>query len=309
MNLDRAIYDTIRYYALFDMPVTAVQIWRSLIVVGQSAARLDHIRYHDIRHVLATSAWLHERIEKQWGYYFLSGQQEAIERRLQRYLLAQHKWRAAKRAAKFLALVPFVQALFGSGSLALYNTRPESDLDVFVVARAGRIWTARLGLLFVSQLLGRRRTHWEAQAPDKICLNHHITDADVVMPPAVRNVFTAVAYTHLVPLFNHNLLAEFEDMNWQWVQQYLVTPPTFSLRHRQAITLGRLRLWLKKQLEAFLQEPVGDWLEKQARYLQLRAIARHSQPGQAGRIVATDRELAFHPDTRVPALLKKFQGQ
>lgn len=306
MNLDQAIYDTIRYYALFDMPVTAVQIWRTLIVASHNGKNLGQLRYADICHVLRQSPYLAARVQSQWGYFFLADQQGSVERRLLRYTIAQRKWRLLQDAARFLALVPFVRALFGSGSLALNNTRPESDLDVFVVARRGRIWTARLGLLIVSQLLGRRRKYWDQRAPDKICLNHYVTNQNMLMAPPVRNLFTAVAYTRLQPVFGHALLPDFQHANAVWMEKLVVSPAAPRLRGRREIAPGPVGAVMKSQFEKLLLEPIGDWLENQARRLQLKAIANHTAPAQKGRIVATDEELAFHPDTRVPALLAKF---
>ncbi len=307
MNLDRAIYDTIRYYALFDMPLTSVHIWRTLIVVNYPQANIDHVRYADVVHVLKESPWLVARIASQWGYYFLADQSGSVERHLQRYVLAQHKWLLTTRTARFLALAPFVRALFGSGSLALHTTRPESDLDVFVIAKQGRIWTARLGLLIISQLLGRRRKHWDRLAPDKICLNHYITDQAMNMPQAVRNLFTAVAYTRLVPVFAHAALAAFQQANAEWIKKSVASPVTPNLHNRYEIKGVKYLYFLKDQMERVLLEPIGDWIENKAKTLQLKVIAKHTHPGQVGRIVATDRELAFHPDTRVPALLERFK--
>jgi hypothetical protein len=308
MNVDKAIYDTIRYFALFDMPVTAVEIWRCLLVESDKQQPLPKVRLADIQHVLAHSTFLQERIASQWGYYFLADQAGSVERRLQRRVLAQHKWMIAKRAARLLAFTPFVRALFGSGSLALHNTRPESDLDFFIIAKAGRIWTARLGLLIASQILGRRRTHWEPQAPDKVCLNHYITDDHLLMPQPVRNMFTAVAYTRFIPVFNHGSLVDFQWANRGWMHAYVVSPPAPALRHRYEVVLPKIAGVIKDEIEKLLLEPIGNWIERQARRLQLAAIHRHTYLGRAGRIVAEDTELAFHPDSRVPALLQKFQA-
>ena len=211
--LERTIFNTLRYFDLFSMPVTAVQLWRSLIIDPDGSAGVRWGGQHvwplsAVRQTLAQSPWLKERVASQWGYYALKqsvgesqgAMQRAVRQRLQRHVLAQHKWRIVRRAGRLLARLPLIRMVAVSGSLALWNTRQESDLDLFIVARRGRIWTARLLLLLATQLLGRRRKYWEGQAPDKICLNHYITDGGLSMPTAVRSLYTAMLYLHAVPL-------------------------------------------------------------------------------------------------------------
>lgn len=308
--LEHSIYNTIRYFNMFDMPVTATQIWRALI--------LDHddsrVRWHGehlpslsaVREMLWSSQWLRGRLETHWGYFFVKGQKASVRRRLARHVIAQHKWRLARRLAPWLAVVPFVNMIAGSGSLALSNTRPESDFDLFVVVRAGRIWTARLWLLLVAQLLGRRRKHWDRLAPDRLCLNHYVTDEAMVMPSVVRNLYTAVAYTHLTPLFNENVLARFQMANAPWIKSYLMYPDAPVLAAKQGISLPSPLSWFKGLIEGILSEPVGDALERWARRVQRKMITEHTLPGRSGRVAVSDNELAFHPDSRVPHILRQF---
>lgn len=309
-SLEQSIYNTVRYFALFDMPVTAVQIWRALILDpedsrqrwgGQSLPSLD-----EIQQSLATSDWLASRVETQWGYFFMSGQAASVRRRLNRHVVAQHKWRLARRLARSLALVPLLRLLAGSGSLALSNTRPTSDLDMFVVTRRGRIWTTRLLLLFIAELLGRRRKHWDEQAPDRLCFNHFVSEADLAMPVAVRNLYTAVAYTHLTPLFGQEMFHAFQQANGAWVRTYLMYPDPLPLPPKQAVSVPSPLRFFRRFLENVLLEPVGNIIEVWAEKIQRWAIEKHREPGRAGRIVVSDRELAFHPDSRVPDILRQF---
>lgn len=309
-NLEQSIYNTIRYFSLFDMPLTAVQIWR-LLVWETHDTRLRWQGQHlpslaEVQRTLQASLRLSEKVKKQWGYIFLNGEEKSVRRRLKRHVIAQYKWRLTRRLACFLALVPFVRLLAGSGSLALSNTRPTSDLDIFVVVQRGRIWTARLFLLAAAQLLGRRRKHWDEQAPDRLCFNHFITDDKLVMPPAVRNLYTAVAYTHLTPLFGKHVFENFAQANAAWMKTYLMYPDAPVLAAKQAVATASPLLFFKRLIESVLLEPMGDVLEAWAEKIQRRAIERHREPGRPGRIAVSSQELAFHPDSRVPEILRQF---
>ncbi len=308
--LEQAIYNTIRYFDLLDLPLTVVQVWQYLLVdESESNLRWEgHARYSlaEVRATLQTSPWLAQRLESKWGYYVLAGRQPLVRRRLTRHALAQDKWKLLVTAARWLAAVPFVRALAGSGSLALDNARPSSDLDLLIIVHPHRIWTARLGLLVVSQLLGRRRKYWNREAPDKLCLNHYLADNQLLLSVDIRNVYTAVMYAVLVPVYNPGGVKNFLQRNDVWMRRYVMTQEFPAAGHNYTIKLPAALSFIKRQIEAILLEFIGDGLEYLARRVQLGLIRRHYHPRQAGRVVVSAHELAFHPDTKMTAILSRF---
>lgn len=308
--LEHSIFNTLRYFDIFDLPLTTVQIWRCLIVDAKPPGiRWQGQAIHslaDVRSVLQASVWLRERVGCCWGYWFLRGRQQLVPRRLERHVLAQRKWKIIRRVALLLAAVPFVRMIGVTGSLALSHTRPESDLDLFFVVRAGRIWVARLFVVLVTQLTGRRRKHWDREAPDKVCLNHYITDDSLLMPSAVRSLYTAVLYTHVVPLVGLEVYRDWQRSNAVWIKRWLMYSPSPMLLPRHTVSVPGSVLWFRHWLELLFLEPLGDVLERWAGRVQRRTIGRHTVPGRSGRIAISDRELAFHPDSKEPAVLHRF---
>jgi hypothetical protein len=310
-HLEKAIYDTVRYFDLLDMPLTATQIWRCLVIdpLGQTGQRWGGHRQASLRDVQRTldgSMWLKERLGSKWGYVFLRGRDHLGRVRLTRHGEAERKWKLLEKAAVFLAAVPFVRGIAASGSLAIDNTKPSSDLDVFVIVKTGRMWTARLLALGMVQLLGRRRKYWNRQAPDMVCLNHYVADEHLKMPVEVTNLYTAVQYTLHVPLHGLATLHQFQDMNASWVHRYVMAPIMPHLHHRHTVTVPGFLVVTKKWVEGFLLEPFGNVVEGWAKRLQLVAIARHQVQGRPGRVALSEAELAFHPDTKVPSILGRY---
>src|SRR3989344_530730 len=301
--LERSIYDTVRFFDLYNMPLTATQIWQNLVVV--SSHDEHHVSLREVQKILATSEFLKEKTETTWGYVALRGRLFLVKKRLRRHAIAQDKWKIVKRCAPFLAAVPFVRALAGSGSLAIDNTKYSSDLDIFVIVKEGRIWTARLLLLCMSALLGRRRVYGEAHAPDMLCLNHYITTSSLLISPDIKNVCMAMQYASLVPIYNDSLIREFHQRNIGWMSRYIRSANRPHAAHRYAIELQGLVLFLKNHIEKLLYEPLGDVVERFAELLQRYVISRHRS--SRGRIVLSYDELAFHPDTKVPAMVKQFE--
>ncbi len=306
-DLELAIYQTVRYYDIFEMPVTATQIWQCLLVEQENDEPRWGGRVHytlpEVQQILRASHWLQSRLDTQWGYYALRGRKHLIPQRLVRHGLAQDKWKITCRASRLLAAMPFVRGLAGSGSLALDNTKPSSDLDLLVIAKAGRIWTARLFLLVALQLLGRRRKYWNEQAPNMVCLNHYVTDEHLTVPADIHNTYTAESYSHLVPIWGREMVHKFQEANGSWIRQHIMSPELPDVAHQYEVRLWRWTAFLKRGLEAVLLEPIGDMVERAAESIQRRIIRRHYQLSQPGRIVLSAQELAFHPDTKVPAIL------
>jgi len=304
--LEQAIYETVSYWSLFDMPVTATQIWRALVQPNRNKIQASLL---EIQQVLLASAWLKGRLGTQWGYYFLKQKQASVERRLVRHRLSHQKWSLLRRMVRFLQYLPFIRMIAANGSLSISNTNHDSDLDVLIAVKAGRLWTARLILLFVTQIMGHRRTYWDERAPDKICLNHYVTDASLAISADIRSIYTAMLYTHLVLLAGPATYRAFQAANRAWIRDFVSTPEVPDIASVHAVLSGAFGRSLQRFFEAFLAEPVFDYVEQLAEIIQRRLIERHTRPHQAGRIAVSNTELAFHPDSKADRIIEEFLNQ
>ncbi|OGY32988.1 MAG: hypothetical protein A3C02_02650 [Candidatus Andersenbacteria bacterium RIFCSPHIGHO2_02_FULL_45_11] len=304
-QLEQSIFDTIRFFDLYEMPVTVTQIWEHLVV--SSSGYDHHPSLQEVQHALAFNSWLVERIGSQWGYYFLSGKQHLVRVRLTRHAIAQQKWKIMLRCAPFLAWLPFVRGLAGSGSLAIDNTKDSSDLDVLVITQQGRIWTARLLLLLVSGLLGRRRRYYDRNAPDMVCLNHYVAQGSIPVSTEIQNVAMAMQYACLVPIYGDYAVRKFMQRNAFWIDQHVRMPVHPDVRHAYTIVPSGIARFLKREMESLLSEPLGDYIEEMAEYFQRWMVRRHQDFSRPGRIALSSSELAFHPDTKMPAIVQAFE--
>ena len=309
-DLEQVIFNTIRYFDILGMPVTATQIWQCLIVgAGDSHVRWGGHRSYglvEIQGALRISSWLSERVDTKWGYYMLCDQQYLVRKRLHRHSLAQGKWNIVRRVAPFLSVMPFIRGLAGSGSLALDNTKSSSDLDIFVIAHKGRIWTARLLLLMVSQVFGKRRKYWNEKAPDMFCLNHYVTDDRLSINKEIRNVYTAVLYSSLVPVFGDDVVRKFQKSNASWVRRFVMSPEGVRVSHQYLVVISSWILSVKHFMERLLLEPMFDWVEVLAEKIQRSFMERHWDENRSGRVVLSDCELAFHPNTKAPSIVSAY---
>lgn len=229
-------------------------------------------------------------------------------------LLYDQKWHRLAPRARIFEQIPFVDFVFGSGSLAVGNVDEQSDFDVLIGVRQGRIFTVRfLSALFLG-LRGWRRSkeHGGESAADKVCLNHFVTQQTYQLRLPI-NAYWKLLYTRLVPLYGSAASMQvFFDANEAWLGQQRVE--INDLRY-QGSAHSRLRRFLQRAL----QGKVGDFFEALVRRYQVARIEKGLRTkvqrtprlitilgeGEAEKIalppliVYNDNELEFHPDPAI----------
>lgn len=287
--LKDAILSTLAYYDVLDMPLSAEEIKRYLIK-GDARSTLPELVAKGI-------------VGEREGKYYLFDREYLVSLKREHERLAHKKWHRTYHIMRWLRAVPFMRITFASGSLSMNNTDEQSDLDIIIVARHGRIWIARLVTLFILTVLGARRRQSDVIAPDKICPNHFITDESLTIP--YRSLYTAQLYANLVPMIvtDKHLLDQFEAAN-QWVKEYLYKWEM----SRAGIFEPGLSASVRMAGERLLRGKLGDWLERHAARWQRRRIATRPleiRPG--GHLTYTDEALAFHSGSSEAEILKHYE--
>ncbi len=206
------------------------------------------------------------------------------------------KWERFVFRARLFRYVPFLEFALASGSMALGIAKEDSDFDVIVGARYGRIFTVRFLSAALFGIFGwrrRRLNHRREEARDKICLNHFVTEKSYRLSPPYHPYLRAL-YARLVPLVGtpHRIERFFKE-NEEWVGPASRDRDYFFRAHRAS--------WVARVGEVFLGGRFGDFLEGRLKTLQIRRIERGLESEAMGykpRIVYRDAELEFHPDTR-----------
>lgn len=289
-DLQKLILATLAYYDLFDFPLTAEEIGKYLVAPG-------YLKISDDTNLDAISAELYTmtntgQIALYERFYGLPHREHLVPVRIKKTRIAKEKMKLARRAAFLMSLMPFVRTVFASGSLALENTDYDSDLDLFIITGANRIWTARFFINSVFDLLLLKRKPEERVAPDKICPNHLI--ADNALAIINRNVFTARVYSHLVPLYRQKnvTLKNFQQEN-QWIHSYV---SSWNFSNQYLVRNYGIIKGIKNFQELILNTKIGDLVEKlccryQKHRIEKNPLTRHPQ----GRIEYNDCRLEFHP--------------
>jgi glycosyltransferase involved in cell wall biosynthesis len=212
---DWAIAATVTYADLFDAPITVEEIARSCLGLQLGA---EEIRRRAAAAPLASFLALDGS-----DHLTLRGREALIPRRadgIQRTaaLLERHR-----RVIAALAALPFIRMLALSGGTAHRNARGGDDIDLFVVAAAGHVYTAYTMLFLASRLTRTRGV---------VCPNY-LVDEDHLQIAYHHDLFTAHQALSLVPIAGQAAFDRFVDANRDWVRDfypgYVPRPPAAHL--------------------------------------------------------------------------------
>ncbi len=206
--------------------------------------------------------------------------------------LIEHQYlRRARFVAALLRLAPFVRMIGLTGSLAAGKATAESDIDFFIVAKPGRLWSARFFATCLVHLIGMRR--YGRKISGRICLNCYQTSDHLEVSP--KNAKNAKDYANILFLFSTgNLTRKFFKENF-WINE-----KKFEFLH-QSYKKGLNDFWsypVRWVFEGIFEVIFNNPGEQLLRRFQLRKILKNpiTLRARAGQIYISDQELRFHPE-------------
>ncbi len=291
--IEQSIIATLAYFDLFDIPLTREELYRWL---WKPPANYVYEDFLDV--VEHSTHW-----QTKDGFVFLTNRGEITQVRDRAVLIVEHKMKRAKHAVKILRFVPFVRAVFVCNTIASGSPEIDSDIDLFIVIKRGRLWLTRFFVTSVLSFVGMRRTRTHVR--DRICLSFYITDAherlyDVCIPG--DDIYMAYWLDQLIPVFDpEDVLTDIQQAN-PWVKQLVpnVFQPYTALS-RWRVNPSRLSRLIQRIGHAWWGTWYGNFLEGQAKGFQQQKMKRNtkSKQGQTDTdVVISDTMLKFHENDR-----------
>jgi hypothetical protein len=216
---------------------------------------------------------LEEQVESNGEYYYLAGRMDIVETRKERVARSKKLLPHALRYGRILGALPFIRMVALTGSLAVMNVSKNADFDYMLVAKKGRVWTARAFALVLNRI-ARRFGH-------TICPNLIVSESSLEWP--LHDLYSARELTQMIPIAGMESYRRVIEVN-SWAKGFL--PNSFNSnslnwtndaknRHSRNSLLRSIRV--KNLLEVPLYGKLGDSLE---RWERTRKIARFSKlPG------------------------------
>ncbi len=272
-EIKKAIVQTLAYSDIFDYPLTKEELWQYLL----SAEPLDKKIFTQL---LGTTT-----VSKKEKWYTLPGRRSLVLKRKTREAISNKKIRSANRIARILSLLPSVRFIGLSGALAMKNCDDDDDIDFFVITTANMLWTTRLFLLCLLQLLGVRRGRKDPKGKDKICMNMLITKQALALPGIKKDIYLAHEIVQIKPLINKNNIYEQFLNSHAWVRRYMYNS-----------------MQLAKISNKYTNEKISlGVVEHISKKIQLWSIMKHQT-----REIVSDTLLAFHPFDYRKHILERY---
>ncbi len=302
--LAQRILDTIRFFDLQQMPLTAMEIHKYLVadmpalrsklneqfelVPESSPVTSPQIHLDTILTQLYILSHDGRLVEKN-GFYAYPHREVLIDERQKNYFHGIKREKLIRRFLLPTKHIPFIRGIALAGSQALGKQRATSDIDLLIITDANFLWTARTLLSAWFQIFGVRRHG--LKITNRFCLNHYLAkprELDVE-----RNLYQAMEYIKLRPVVYPSVINEFQRNNEGWIRQFY---PNASFPEISSEAQSKLQKFLEKiftnalgkKLESFL----GKWQQKRI--------------NQGPFVFTREDQLSFHPQSKHESLLQNF---
>ncbi len=287
-NLERAIGQTVAWFAMHGYPLTSFELWKWLLCPDRA------YRLEEVDAALEGSAWLRERLAYGSGFIALNNGQplaSLVADRQARFLDAARKFAKLKRATHFFALLPSVRGVAACNTLAWHHTDAQSDVDLFILVEPGTVWATRLLLVAPFALLGKRPSR-DAVAQDPFCFSFFLShEARDIAPLALPDADPYLAlWTHaLTPVLERKGAFSAFGASNGWTRAYL--PNAFAAGAHPELAPARTP-------PACV--PLASAFERLARRVQERRLPPRLQAlaNRDSCVVVRDDMLKFHENDR-----------
>jgi hypothetical protein len=292
-ELAQSILAELAYFDMFDFPLTPIELWRYSRPAGTTLA--------DVYAALESDPWLAERTEQRFGFWFLKGRDADVDSRLRRYRESEAKFQKALRYIKRISRFPFIRMIGVCNSLAYSNSRPDADIDLFIVTQPGRIWTSRMYTTGFLKLLNQRPNGNRTR--DTLCASFFVTEDNLDLASLRRghpDIYLAHWIWQVVPLYDsNNVYRKFVDANGWAKDAFPNAYPSQPVEPRRVNNSSRSER-TKKWLEVGHSRALGGRWERFSERWQKKVMPRSLRDlaNVDSRVVLSNRILKFHDNDR-----------
>ncbi|MBU1089829.1 hypothetical protein KKF38_03485 [Patescibacteria group bacterium] len=283
-SLAESAWQTVCWFDIFGQTVNVEEIHRFLF--GTKAC------VKDVEKVLEKDP----RIGKSFGFYFPRGRNALVLKRCAHHHRAEKLWREALRHRFIFRFTPFLKLAAVGNTLAMGWPEKNSDIDLLIIAKKGRLFTTRFFLTFFAQIFGMRRSG--RKITGRFCLSFFLAENSLDLEKIKigrEDPYLAFWIATLVPIYGRG--EEFFAANG-WIKKYFpnLKLPAIQKKFRQ-----------KTFLERILSGRSGDFLERILKKWQFSRARRKRKNRGGNAVIISEEILKFHETDRRKEFLKKWR--
>lgn len=302
-DLRKNIISTLAYYNELEYPMTVFELWKYLgrfeTTKQFESANDEKIKLIDILDCLESDE-IKKYVEEFNGYYFLKGEKHLVEKRITNTKAAMLRLKRIRKFINVLGIVPFVRMIALTGGLAMKNIEDNSDWDLLIVIKKGRIWIGRTWVTLVVHLMRKRR--YENKIKDRICLNYFLAEDSLEIKH--KDFFSANEYYFMIPLFGKKAYEKFLEKNG-WIKEFKPNFQKPEVDNLHLVCDNKWKHFFRSALEAIFD---SDWLENKLRNWEKKKIKNNPKTFLEGSFIeASDKALIFLPKPKGPKIFEEFK--
>jgi predicted nucleotidyltransferase len=242
-NINTSILATLAYFDMFNYPLTRDEI----------ISFMDSKVHEDVVEISLAELVCNGKVYALDGFYTLKNDTGLISRRKKGNKLAHEMLNIARKISGILIQFPYVRGVAVSGSLSKNYADESSDIDLFIITSANRLWIARTIMhVFKKLTFLVNKQHF-------FCMNYYIDEEGLEI--IEKNIYTATEIVTLIAMEGNQRFSDFLSSN-TWTTTYLPNkPPSIT-----SIT-DRKTSWFKKMMELTLNNRLGDILDDKFRQI------------------------------------------
>src|SRR5690349_19112684 len=119
---------TAAYCGQFNFPLTVGENWRRLLTLSQ-------LHPSSLTAALTGASSLVQQFPAEQDWW---------QQRQKAVAIASQKWQQVASAVSLLQMIPWIDGVFVTGSLAMNSVTPNDDIDFLIVTQPQRLWLTRL---------------------------------------------------------------------------------------------------------------------------------------------------------------------
>ncbi|MFA6081425.1 MAG: hypothetical protein WC741_03375 [Patescibacteria group bacterium] len=271
MKLDKAILKTIKYFSFFAYNPTEKEI-HMFLQAKISRNSLDIELNSMIKQKRISAS---KDTPPQYSIRKVKDQKSKVKNSREKL----NSWRF-KAYVKLISLFPQIKLVGLSGSISMMNAVKDDDIDLFIITAKNRLFTGRLIVLTLAQLLGLRRSRKARHSNNKICLNLFFDESNLKVPKFKQTEFVGHEVLQMKPIIvKGDIYKRFLEAN-EWV--FGIFPNVKQIFNFQFSIFDQSKIQ---------NSNLGDWIEFNLKKYQLHLINKHRTTE-----IITSTQLWFHPD-------------
>lgn len=212
MVLPQSVVKTLSYSDKFDYPLNLTELWLWQIGTTFPLNFLKKIR-----------------LPHKYGYSFLPGRQDIVDLRISRLIISQRKIILCQNVVDILKRIPTIEAIFLTGSLAMFNSPFSDDIDLMIITKPNSLWITRFVVVTYLSIKKLRRPprlpeHSSPRVSNKICDNLYLDSQSLFIEHHLslnHSLYLSHEILQAKPLFDRGSYYYDFLISNSWTQNYL----------------------------------------------------------------------------------------